>query len=467
MRVLMIATNRERAPFAVAPVGAAHLVSVLEAAGHTVAFLDLGVVVSVQRRLKQILRRFRPELICLSIRNLDNCLYPDAKVYYPETRRLMRLIRTHSKKPILIGGSAVTVLPEELAAYLDTDYAIVGEGEKSLPMFIAAHETGGDLYTVPGLMIRKGSGWSCTPPDFSVNLDDMPVYAYGRINYPKYFRRGGFIGLQTKRGCTFRCVYCNYRTLEGARVRRRSPGMCVDDMARIVAETGLRDFFFTDSVFNWPRDHAAAICEEIIRRGLNVRWMAYCNPAGFDRPLAQLFKASGCAGVELGLDAATDVMLANMGKGFSADDIERAYAALTAAGLPFAVFLLFGGPGDSYRNMVATRKRLNQFGRANAVFASIGIRIYRDAPIYHTAVAEGRLSASDPLLEPVYYLSSEFEADIIGKLDRLARREATWSTPTDWNSFVVGAVQRLLGRMRVIPNWRDIAAYGAHMRRPR
>ena len=133
--------------------------------------------------------------------------------------------------------------------------------------------------------------------------------------------------------------------------------------------------------------------------------------------------------------------------------------------LPFAAFLLFGGPGDSIAEMEETQRCLKELGKANAVFASLGIRIYRDAPIHDIAVREGVITEQTPLLEPVYYMSSELGEDMIHRLDKLARREPTWSTATDWNSFIVKMTQRLLNRFRVIPNWKDIEAYGTHMRR--
>ena len=465
MRILLIATNREKSPYAVAPVGAAQLAAVLKAQGYDVAMLDLCFVRNPSQQIATTIKHFKPQMVGLSIRNLDNCSYSNVKTYFPETRKIVRIVQEKTDSPIIVGGGAVSVLPEELASFLGVTYAAVGEGEKILPAFAQALQAGTGFENIPGLMVRGENGWSKQKPDFSVQMDQLPLYDYARINYKKYFKRGGFIGLQTKRGCSFQCIYCNYPTLEGRRVRCRSARLCVDDMEKIVADTGLRDFFFTDSVFNWPNTHALEICEEIIRRRLRVRWIAYCNPAGLDSEMAAAFKKAGCVGVELGLDAVTDEMLVNMGKGFSQADIAKTYRALNKAQLPFAVFLLFGGPGDTYRNILESQKLLKDFGKANAVFASLGIRMYREALIYNTALQEGRISSHDSLLQPVYYLSSSLESDIIARLDRVARRDATWSTTTDWNSFLVKMIQRIMGRMRVIPNWKDIEAYGANMRR--
>ena len=467
MKVLIIAINQEKLPIAVAPIGAACIVRTLERHGHEVHFVDLCFVSNLKRKLTSILKKVNPDIVGLSIRNLDNCSSIKQKTFFQTARRVIQMVSAHSHATVIMGGGGVSVLPRELAEYLDVSYTFIGEGEESLPAFLTALDDGKDFSDIPGLLYRQKQCWHLNPPDFGGDLDRFPLYAYEKINHKKYFENGGFIGYQTKRGCPFKCIYCNYPTLEGVRQRKRSPELCVDDMEQLVRETGFRDFFFTDGVFNWPPDHAVAICEEIIKRNLQIRWIAYCNPIGLDEEVARIFKAAGCAGIELGVDSVTDRMLENMGKGFTRQDIQQTYRALLKAGIPFAVFMLFGGPGDSFQDMAESQKILTEFGKANAVFASLGIRIYRDAPIYNLAIQEGLITAETNLLQPVFYISSQLGEDAIGQLDRLARQEVTWSTPTDWNSFTVKSVQRILNRFRVIPNWKDIEAYGTHMRRKR
>jgi len=467
LKVLIIAINQEKLPLAVAPIGAACIVRTLEHMGQDVYFLDLCFSNNLKRNLVSALQKSDPDIVGLAIRNLDNCSSTGRKTFYQTAQRVIKVVRENSNATIIMGGGGASVLPQELAQYLDVSYTFIGEGEESLPAFLREFSKGRNFLKIPGLLYREGGNWHLNPPDFSGDLDQYPLYAYEKINHKKYFEHGGFIGYQTKRGCPFKCVYCNYRTLEGTRPRCRSPQLCVDDMEKLVRETGFRDFFFTDGVFNWPTEHALAICEEIIRRKLDIRWIAYCNPVGLDEEAARTFKAAGCVGIELGVDAVTDKMLENMGKGFSRQDIRKTYQALIHSGIPFAVFLLFGGPEDSYQDMVETQKILMEFGKANAVFASLGIRIYRDAPIYDIAIREGVITPHTDLLEPVFYISSRLGEDAMNQLDRLARQEVTWSTPTDWNSFTVKSVQRILNRFRVIPNWKDIETYGTHMRRKR
>ena len=120
------------------------------------------------------------------------------------------------------------------------------------------------------------------------------------------------------------------------RYRLRPPEAVVEEVATVAARSKLRHFFFVDSVFNDPRSHALAICRELARRRLPVRWSAFCNPTGFDAELARAMKAGGCNGVEFGLDVASDKMLAALNKPFGQEETRIALQAAHDAGLPFA-----------------------------------------------------------------------------------------------------------------------------------
>ncbi len=466
MKVLIVSTNREKTPFAVAPVGAAKIIGALRKSGHEVEFLDLCFSRHVRRSIRQKIRHFCPDMIGLSIRNLDNCAYVHPHAYFRGDRDIVRMIRSASRAPIVIGGSAVSVAPKELSAYLEADYAIAGEGENSLPAFLSAYTENSGFERIPGLWWRENGKWLANPPSFSSSLGDLPLQAYDCIDFDRYFSAGGFVAMQTRRGCPFECIYCSYSVLEGKRPRFFPAGACVDEMEKIVRDTGRSDFFFVDGVFNFPSGHARAVCEEIIRRRLKIRWLAYCNPSGLDRQMAALFKASGCAGIELGLDAATEKMLVHLKKGFTLAEIEKTYQALSAEGIPFAAFLLFGGPGETVADWEQTQKNLQGFGKANAVFASLGIRIYTGTDLFDIACAEGALDPADSLLAPRFYLSPHLQTETaVHCLDRIARQDPTWSTPTDWNRATVKVIQWFLAKFRVIPCWKDIENYGARMRR--
>jgi tRNA A37 methylthiotransferase MiaB len=283
--------------------------------------------------------------------------------------------------------------------------------------------------------------------------------------YSHYQRRGGFVGVQTKRGCPFKCTYCIYPKLEGRRYRLRPPEAVVREVAEAAGQSRARHFFFVDSVFNDPRAHALAVCRELARRKLPVRWSAFCNPVGFDAELARAMAEAGCEGVEFGLDVAADKMLASMAKPFDQNDIRRALKAAYDAGLPFAHFMLFGGPGETWSDVEDTQKFLNDCAPANAVFATLGIRVFENTPLAAVAVRDGQVSPDQDLFEPAYYISAPMAEDMELRLDRIARRREEWTSPVDWRRFVTRFGQKVTVLLNVRPQWKHLRSYGRRMRK--
>jgi radical SAM superfamily enzyme YgiQ (UPF0313 family) len=473
MKVLIIATNRELYPYAVPPLGASIVTSALRRAGHQATLLDLCNQGRPLRAALEALRRHRPHVIGLSIRNLDSCSYHYPQLFVAPVRELVTRMREVTDAPIVTGGSAVTIGGAALLEYLGLTYGVVGEGEAIAPKRIEALGAGRTPECIPGLIAARSdrrSSATCPPttsqaaPAPGSALDDPAINDFSPVAIKPYLRKGGLIGLQTKRGCRYNCLYCNYPAIEGHRYRLRAPTRCVEDMERAVAEQGVRDFFFADSVFNQPADHALAICEEIIRRGLRLRWMAYCNPHELDREMARIFTAAGCVGLELGLDAATDKMLVKLRKRFTQADIARASKALHDAGLPFAHFLLFGGPGERWRDVDEARRFLESLPKANAVLVSLGLRIYPGTAIQQIAIEEGLIAPDASLLEPTYYIAPTLGAAPKAQLDAVAERSTTWMTPTDWELPMVKLVHGITGRLRLLPPWKGFEEYGKHMR---
>jgi radical SAM superfamily enzyme YgiQ (UPF0313 family) len=295
-------------------------------------------------------------------------------------------------------------------------------------------------------------------------LGELPAPAHELCGYASYLRRGGFVGVQTKRGCPLGCVYCVYPQLEGRRYRLRPPEAVVEEVQVASRGSKLRHFFFVDSVFNDPRAHALAICRALARRRLPVRWSAFCNPLGFDAEMARAMAEAGCEGVEFGLDVATPKMLAALGKPFTQDEIRIALQAARDANLPFISYLLFGGPGETWADVEDTQAYLNDCAPAHAVFACYGIRVYEGAPLAATAVQEGVLRPEQDLFEPAYYLSPGMMDRPIENLDRISRQRPEWTSPADWRRPMVRFAQKVMVFFDVRPQWKYLKGYGEHMR---
>ena len=111
MKVLLVATNRERSPYPVAPLGVLCVAAAARAAGHEVRFLDLGLARSPQRALQKALATGEYQAVAFGIRNLDNCWAFAPRLYFDEVRELAETVRRRFQGPLILGGSGFSVAP--------------------------------------------------------------------------------------------------------------------------------------------------------------------------------------------------------------------------------------------------------------------------------------------------------------------------------------------------------------------
>jgi len=390
-RILLVSSNITTEPYPVYPLGMAVIAAALAGVGHEVEQFDFLASGESEELLAERVIAFAPEYVCVSIRNLDNCDSLTVTAYPEVVRRLIGVIREQSTAPVIIGGPAFSIMPEELLAFTGADYGIVGEGERLVCELICNLSHG---KTSPRLLRS----------DSLLHGVEMisPLYSESMIAF--YLEKSGMINLQTKRGCPHGCIYCSYPSLEGTRYRCRDPKTVVDDLERIKREHGVESFFFTDSVFNDSDGHYLEVVEELIRRDLSLRWCCYMRPEGFGRHEIALMKRAGLYAVELGTDAASDTTLRSLCKGFTFADALEANRACVAERLPCAHFVMFGGPGETMETVAEGLGNLDQLEHT-VVFAFSGIRILPGTPLLARAVRDGLLSDGAPLRDPVYYLS--------------------------------------------------------------
>lgn len=396
-RVLLISTNTSTEPYPVYPLGLAVIARALTAAGHRTEQFDCLAGGAGLEHLARAVARFDPDYVCLSLRNLDNCDSLSSTSYPAVAKEVVTLVRAACAAPVIVGGSAFSILPEELLAYTGADYGIVGEGERLVCELIDGLSAGRAFPRV-----LRG--------ERPLDGEEIGSALYAKELVDFYLRQSGLLNVQTKRGCPHGCLYCSYPMLEGNRYRCREPRRVVDDMERAKAEHGVEEFFITDSVFNDRDGHYLEVVREILRRKLEIRWSCYLRPEGVGRRELALMKEAGLRAVEVGTDAASDATLAALGKGFAFPDVLALNRACVAERLPCAHFVMFGGPGET---MASVRQGLDNLESMehSVVFAFSGIRILPGTPLLARAVEDGVHPAGAPLREPVYYLSPRVDLD--------------------------------------------------------
>lgn len=413
MKVLLISPNREHLPDPAFPLGLAYIASALMRHGHAVRVLDLCFADDPELAIAADIAGFRPEVIGMSLRNIDDVAYPKKHSYLRDYQSAIRAVRRHTSAPIVLGGSGFTIMPREFMEALGADYGITGEGERVFPQLLKEISS--------GRRPAKGSIIASRPRIASI---DETVPDRGLFDTASYYNLGGMLNIQTKRGCPFRCIYCTYPKVEGRKVRMRAPVAVADELEDVLERTGIRHFFIVDSIFNYPVAHAAAVCDEIIRRNLDIRWSCYANPAYMTGKLADAMVRAGCTGVEFGTDSLEDTVLGKLGKSFTYSTARKASAICKISGLKHCHFVFAGAPEDTDATVRITMERLEEL-QPDAAVIMAGIRIFPGTVL--ADMARQDLGIADPGLEPVFYLSPHVR-DYDGIREEVSKKK-TWIMP--------------------------------------
>ncbi len=444
MKVLLISANTTNAPYSVYPLGLDYVAGSLMPR-HEVRLLDMNRAAGPEQ-LEATIRDYAPEVIGISIRNIDNVDTLAAKSYIPGYERIVRLVRDRAAAPIVLGGSGFSIFPGELMLLLGADFGVVGEGE-SIALLLDALERGVDPTGLPGIVIKGGPVGAPVPWGGAVARRTCPDDAQLRF----YLERGGILNLQTKRGCPFSCLYCTYPHIEGRRLRLVPPDEVARE-ARELQEMGARYLFITDSAFNADDDHSLAVARAFRRHGLTIPWGAFFAPTRPPEGFYGVLAEAGLTHAEFGTESLCDPQLKRYGKPFGAAAVFAAHESAHKAGVNIAHYLLLGGPGEDARTLDETMERAEELEKA-VFFAFCGIRIFPHAPLYDLALAEGQITRDQDLLSPVFYRSRGIGTEeILARVKRQAAGRMNWVTG-DGGEKAERIVTRMHAHGRPGPLW--------------
>jgi anaerobic magnesium-protoporphyrin IX monomethyl ester cyclase len=449
MKVLLINPNREQVPWPALPVGLCTVATATARAGHDVSVLDLAFSKQPAKDTLARVRREEPDVVGLTIRNIDNCNFERPHFYLPEIRdEVVRSVREAAPNAkLMLGGAAVNVSPRDVLGFLEGDLAVVGEGEEAFPQLLSSLERHAPVERLPGALSRGGGSATPLPVlDTGRALVGEPLggravvhdlarsarsEAFRWLDLSRYARAGSPYSVQSKRGCALKCSYCVYNNIEGHAYRLREAREVVDEIEQAVRGHGVKTVDFVDSTFNLPLHHARALCEALAERKLPAQYSTMgLNPAAVTPELVATLKAAGFKNVMCTPESASDTTLRTLHKGFQKQAVVRAAKALREASMPTYWFFMLGAPDETMDTVRETLAFCEEhIPPTDMVLLSTGIRVYAGTPLERTCKDLGWFSEDDPLFEPSWFLSPKLDLnELYGTLVKAARAHPNWMT---------------------------------------
>jgi len=408
----LVNTNRMLPP--IAPVGLDYVAGAARRAGIEVHVLDLCLAEQPHAALAQYFAAHRPELLGLSFRNVDDCFWPSGAWFVPELCEIVAAVRAATDAPIVLGGVGFSIFAAQIVARTGADFGIRGDGERAIVSLMAELRGAQQWEKVAGLVWRDNAVVRANAPAWPRPLT-VPTQR-DAVDNATYFRRGGQIGVETKRGCQRQCIYCADPLAKGSAARLRTPAEVADEIAALLAQ-GIDVLHLCDSEFNIPPDHARAVCDELIRRRLErrVRWYTYMAVLPFDADLARRMARAGCVGINFTSDAAATTMLNTYRQPHRRDDLSEVVRLCREHDMAVMLDLLLGGPGETPETLTETIRFFQRIG-PDCAGAALGVRIYPGTEMAAMVAAEGapetnpnlRRHYEGPidLLQPTFYIAA-------------------------------------------------------------
>lgn len=396
------------------PLGLAYLLESLK--NHECTVFDPNTVDQPFAETQKIIDKTDPDVIGLSLRNIDTAQSWDVFSYFEAFASMIKLVKRvspHAK--IVVGGPGFSIFPQEIMMKLEEiDYGVFLEGEYSFSRLLE------ELHhpeRVEGIYFRRNgkifSTGTCKPIDFGKS--HAPPREFPELDLKSYKKVAYSIGVQTKRGCAFRCAYCTYPYIQGRNIRMRSPKKVIDEIESLVYMHDVKDFFFADTVFNYPPDHSRKICEGLIQKKLQIKWRAWFREDFINRRFISTARDSGCDVFEFSPDGGSQEALDILRKDIDIQNIIRTYELIqTVNETRFVCNFMYNIPGENVRTVldfykflfrITTRylKKLHLIGLSN-------IRIYPHTKMYQIALKQRVINERTDLLTPTFYETPPFNA---------------------------------------------------------
>jgi radical SAM superfamily enzyme YgiQ (UPF0313 family) len=305
---------------------------------------------------------------------------------FNDAARVIKDVKKIAPRTVTVmGGPHVTFCaPQTLESMAELDAIGIGEGEATVVELARAIDDGRDWGEIKGLAYRRGGRVHVTEGRAALDVDGLPPPARHLLPLGRYRALGMPISMTTSRGCPFKCIFCSGRRMVGAKIRYRNPTAVVDEM-QYLAGLDFRRINIADDLFTAKRSHAMAVCDEILKRGLDVDWTCFARADTVSPPLLARMKEAGCSTLSFGIETGNPEMLEAVKKRLTVPGIVKGVKMAVASGIDTHVSFILGLPGETPATLQETRdfaKHLQQLG------ASYGFHLL--SPFPGTAVHDER-----------------------------------------------------------------------------
>lgn len=346
---------------------------------------------------------------------------------------------------IVVGGYTCVFHEIGPRVFTDYDYMLIGEAELSLAGLVTLLLEGKKPKDLPGIISKydsQGRVFASAPLLHDLDSIDFPKYEW--LDYNLYVGYDGYrlIPVAGSRGCVWsKCTFCS----EKFTWRRRSPEKIVDEFEWHSKKGGYL-FHFNESDLNGDPDALVLLCEEVIRRGLIIRFVGQLRiHQKSDRKFFDILKSAGFDNLRFGVDGWNKNTNRIQKKGYPVSLIDENLRACHEAGISANVNIVIGVPGETedditeiIRNIEKNKEYIAKVEGLNVLILGYGSDFYTDPEKYHIKFRGDKetIYLQNPRSIPAHLWYWEKEGVIVDHEVRINRLKRLSNALDDMGLFV-------------------------------
>lgn len=258
--------------------------------------------------------------------------------------------------PIVMGGPHPTFLPDEVLEN-GADFAVRGEGEKTILELIDALEGKINFFDVDGLSFKNnGNIVHNKDRELINNLDEIPFPDWSLIENSNQIN---YIPIQTSRGCPYNCKFCTVVKVFGRKYRFRSVDSVIAEIKYLLKTfegTKAKRIFFYDDNFSANKKRTKSLLRKIIEQKINMpTWFSQERlEIAKDEELLNLMVKTGCKRIMAGIESVNPETLKEYNKQQEVDEIKNSINILHKHGIGVHGMFVLGGEHDDIDSIKKT-----------------------------------------------------------------------------------------------------------------
>lgn len=339
MKVLLVYPFRDDAyhkvGFLLPPMGIAYIASALRGCGHGVSIRDFNV------------DRSKPDYSNYDIVgiSMDTSRYKSGLMIAAEAKE--------AGCTVVAGGPHVSFMDKEALDTGIVDFVVRGEGEATMCSLLNAIEEKSDLNAVRGISFMQGKTLVRTEnaPEFE-DIEDL-IPARDLLDMGKYrtleLGKRKVTPVFTSRGCPYGCDFCVSSEFTGRKWRARSPRKVVDEIEHVMKTYGFNGFAFLDDNFSMNAKRVVDICDEIIRRKLDIYWWCFSRADLLlkNEDMVGKMSKAGCRYIFIGLESQSQETLDSYKKGITREMAKSVIDLLRSHKISVQASFIIGHVGET------------------------------------------------------------------------------------------------------------------------